>query len=151
MDDGLRAQSTGVILGKANAQYSDARLRSAVEAAGRAGRAGGLLDGPRFHPFPARMPFGIAGHLIQRLTHRDSVVLDPMVGSGTTVIAAQTLCRRALGFDRDPLAVLVARCSTHYLDSVELESLRIRVKERAETAIRRGAVSIHVASRSFDR
>lgn len=35
-------------------------------------------------------------------------VLDPMAGSGTTLAAARLKGHRAIGFDRDPLAVLIA-------------------------------------------
>jgi ribosomal protein L11 methylase PrmA len=35
-------------------------------------------------------------------------VLDPMAGSGTTLVAARMRGHEAIGFDRDPLAVLIA-------------------------------------------
>jgi DNA modification methylase len=36
-------------------------------------------------------------------------VLDPMVGSGTTAVAARLRGHRAIGFDTDPLALLIAK------------------------------------------
>lgn len=36
-------------------------------------------------------------------------VLDPMAGSGTTLVTAKLRGHEAIGFDRDPLAVLIAR------------------------------------------
>jgi DNA modification methylase len=42
----------------------------------------------------------------------DAVVLDPMVGSGTTIRAAIDSGHRAVGIDMDPLAVLLARAWT---------------------------------------
>jgi DNA modification methylase len=36
-------------------------------------------------------------------------VLDPMAGSGTTVVAARLCGHQAIGFDTDPLALLIAR------------------------------------------
>lgn len=55
------------------------------------------------HPFPARMPLDLARLAIQRLSSTNALVLDPMVGGGTTTRAAIELGRRALGFDLDPL------------------------------------------------
>lgn len=36
-------------------------------------------------------------------------VLDPMVGSGTTAVVARALGYKAIGFDADPLAILIAK------------------------------------------
>jgi hypothetical protein len=45
-----------------------------------------------------------------------AVVLDPMVGSGTVVRQAVSLGQSAIGFDLDPLAVLISRVSTIEVD-----------------------------------
>ena len=71
------------------------------------------IDPPWAHPFPARMPISVAEHLIKGTSTPGAVVLDPMAGSGTTLIAALRLGRHAIGFDRDPLAVLIARTIVH--------------------------------------
>jgi SAM-dependent methyltransferase len=63
------------------------------------------------HPFPARMAPEIAFSQIEPLA-AGSLILDPMVGSGTTVRVATELGHRALGFDLDPLAVLMSRVWT---------------------------------------
>ena len=74
--------------------------------------AGQKIDSSRLHPFPARMPLTLAEHIIENMTTSDTVILDPMVGSGTTMIAAKRLGRLGMGFDLDPLAVLMTRVST---------------------------------------
>ena len=63
------------------------------------------------HPFPARMAPDLA---LERLTllNRGSIVLDPMAGSGMVLRQATDLGHRAIGFDVDPLAVLMARVWT---------------------------------------
>jgi DNA modification methylase len=88
-----------------------------------------------FHPFPARMPVSVAEHLIMEVTTSEAVILDPMVGSGTSLIAARRLGRRALGFDRDPLAVLLARTATGVFDSRRLERLGARILNHAHEGV----------------
>lgn len=48
---------------------------------------------------PAVFPISLPAHFIHLLTHKGELVLDPFVGIGTTLIAAQDLERNALGFD----------------------------------------------------
>jgi SAM-dependent methyltransferase len=73
------------------------------------------------HPFPARM----APSIIQRRlkSQKAMCVLDPMAGSGTTIVAARLYGHRALGFDTDPLALLIARA---WSSDVDLQNLRSR-------------------------
>ena len=60
------------------------------------------------HPFPARMASSIPWSVLQG--HTGLRVLDPMTGSGTTLVTARTLGHHGIGFDTDPLAILIARC-----------------------------------------
>jgi len=48
---------------------------------------------------PATFPISLAKKVIELFTHAGELVLDPFVGSGTTVVAASDLCRNAVGFD----------------------------------------------------
>jgi len=48
---------------------------------------------------PAVFPIALPAHFIKTLTHKGELVLDPFVGIGTTLIAAQDMGRNALGFD----------------------------------------------------
>lgn len=65
-----------------------------------------------FHSFPAKFPPQLPRRFILGLTNPGDTVLDPMVGSGTTVLEAVLAGRRALGFDIDPLALLVSNVKT---------------------------------------
>jgi DNA modification methylase len=48
---------------------------------------------------PATFPISLAKKVIGLFTHEGELVLDPFVGSGTTLVAAQDLNRNAVGFD----------------------------------------------------
>jgi DNA modification methylase len=48
---------------------------------------------------PATFPISLAKSVIELFTHEGELVLDPFVGSGTTLVAAQDLNRNAVGFD----------------------------------------------------
>lgn len=82
------------------------------------------------HPFPARMAPDIALRSLEGLP-RNSVVLDPMVGSGTVMRQALALGHRAIGFDMDPLAVLMSRVWTSPIDAECVEAELERVIEDA--------------------
>jgi len=48
---------------------------------------------------PATFPISLAKKVISLFTHEGELVVDPFVGSGTTLLAAQDLNRNAVGFD----------------------------------------------------
>ena len=48
---------------------------------------------------PATFPISLARKVIELFTHEGELVLDPFVGSGTTLVAAADLNRTAVGFD----------------------------------------------------
>jgi DNA modification methylase len=48
---------------------------------------------------PATFPIALAKKVIELFTHKGEMVLDPFVGSGTTLVAAQDTDRNAVGFD----------------------------------------------------
>jgi DNA modification methylase len=83
------------------------------------------------HPFPARMAPEIALAQCESLPE-DSLVLDPMCGSGTVL---RTVCEkghRALGLDLDPLAVLMASVYTTPLDAVTVRAAADDLRRQAQ-------------------
>jgi DNA modification methylase len=60
------------------------------------------------HPFPARMAPSIVWDALPN-SNKALRVLDPMSGSGTTLVCAKAKGHHAIGCDTDPLALLIAR------------------------------------------
>ncbi|MFM8973730.1 MAG: DNA methyltransferase [Actinomycetota bacterium] len=56
-------------------------------------------------PFPVELP----ARLIELYTYADDLVLDPFMGSGSTLVAAARLGRRYVAYDLDPTYVGIAR------------------------------------------
>lgn len=70
-----------------------------------------------FHAFPAKFPPQLPRAFINELTLPRECVLDPMMGSGTTLVEALAAGRRAVGFDIDPLAKLHSSVKTRPIDA----------------------------------
>src|SRR5262245_2861349 len=68
------------------------------------------------HSFAAKFPPQLVRWGIERYSTPGQSVLDPMSGSGTTLVEARLLGRHALGVDIDPLARLIARVKATPLD-----------------------------------
>ena len=81
------------------------------------------------HPFPARMAPELALEKLQDL-RQSGLVLDPMTGSGTVLRQATDLGHRAIGFDMDPLAVLMTRVWTTSVDEKLVDTLAERITKR---------------------
>ena len=58
---------------------------------------------------PAPFPVALPERLINLYTFEGDVVLDPFMGSGTTLVAAARTGRRGVGYDLDPAYVDMAR------------------------------------------
>jgi len=70
------------------------------------------------HAFAARCPPPLARWAIESYTESGDVVLDPMVGSGTTMVEAVLAGREAWGADIDPLARLIAQVKATAVDPI---------------------------------
>ena len=82
------------------------------------------------HPFPARMAPELALKSLDGLTAR-SVVLDPMMGSGTVVRQAVDLGHQSYGFDMDPLAVLMSRVLVTPVDDEQIAQAALALEDQA--------------------
>ena len=88
-----------------------------------------------FHPFPAKFPPQLPRKFITELTSPNEIVLDPMVGSGTTILEASLLGRRGVGFDIDPLALLISQVKVRRFDKCQLDQIGNEIIKRASSSV----------------
>lgn len=88
-----------------------------------------------FHSFPAKFPPQLPRLFIENLTSPDDLVLDPMAGSGTTLVEAVSAGRVGLGFDIDPLALLISKVKITPLDPIAVEREACMVAQEAELSL----------------
>ena len=60
--------------------------------------------------YPTQKPILLLERIVQIATDEGDVVLDPMCGSGTTLVAAKILQRRWIGIDSSPEAIELTKC-----------------------------------------
>src|ERR1035441_7591693 len=82
------------------------------------------------HPFPARMAPSIVQERLGT-SSKGLLVLDPMSGSGTTIVTARLRGHHAIGFDTDPLAILIANTWSSDIDPIRLRLEARRVLTNA--------------------
>jgi hypothetical protein len=73
--------------------------------------AGDYSDSPfsSIHWYPGRFASQIPATIIGLLTKPGDLILDPFMGSGTTIVEAHRLGRKAIGVDLNPIACLAVR------------------------------------------
>ncbi len=103
------------------------------------------------HAFPAKFPPQLPRRFIDVLTDRQDSVLDPMMGSGTTVLEAYLAGRRSLGLDIDPLALLLGAVKVTPLNVVQAATVSSAVLEEAQQRLRVDPAQVTQAlGRRFD-
>jgi hypothetical protein len=96
-----------------------------------------------FHSYPARFHPLLARKLVADLA-RGAVLLDPFVGSGTTLIEGMLRGARVLGSDVNPLAIELSRLKT----SVWSDERRTQLVERARAAAERSLARVKQRART---
>jgi DNA modification methylase len=85
-------------------------------------------------PFPVELP----ARLIELYTYQDDLVLDPFMGSGSSLVAAARLDRRYVGYDLDERYVALARRRVGEEQAVRPKASGGVPTTRAATRPRRG-------------
>ncbi len=84
------------------------------------------------HSFAAKFPPQLPRLFIRELTTPGDIVLDPMMGSGTTVVEALLAGRQGMGFDIDLLALRLSRVKTVSLDVHNLQQVGCEIITQAK-------------------
>jgi tRNA G10 N-methylase Trm11 len=79
------------------------------------------------HRFPAKYIPQIPRWAIRQFASSDAVVLDPFMGSGTSLVEGVCSVRKTYGTDIDPLARLISRAKTAKYDVIHLNALALTV------------------------
>lgn len=88
------------------------------------------------HSFPARFPPQLVDWAINRFVDtQPATVLDPMCGSGTTLVQSFLMGHNAKGIDKDPLARLMSRVKSNPLNIQKLEKTRDSLREKVVSDI----------------
>lgn len=87
-----------------------------------------------FHSYPARLHPETAARLVEGLSKPGQTVLDPFCGSGTVVVEAHRLGRRALGVDANPLAIELTKLKALGLGTRETSTLVATAQKIADAA-----------------
>jgi len=103
-----------------------------------------------FHAFAAKFPPQLPRSFIRGLTAPGEIVLDPMMGSGTTIVEALLEGRQGIGFDLDPLALQLSRVKTTPLDPDALRGAGYEVLSAANALLSNGGPIDQELVRQFD-
>ena len=87
------------------------------------------------HAFAAKFPPQLPRAFIRGLTAPGDVVLDPMMGSGTTIVEALREGRRGIGLDIDPLALRVSQAKTMPMRTDDLRDIGLKVISQAQSLL----------------
>ncbi|MBK9604447.1 MAG: site-specific DNA-methyltransferase [Anaerolineales bacterium] len=89
----------------------------------------------KIHSFPAKFPPQLPRKFILALTQPGDIVLDTMVGSGTSLFEAYLLGRKAIGVDIDPLAILLSKVKERNYSVTSLHTIAGQILTNALNAI----------------
>lgn len=90
-----------------------------------------IVDNPAgfMHNYMARKPYNVVSEIIKRFCPDGGCVYDPMFGSGTTIIEASKLGRKAIGTDINLLAYKLCKASLTRWNLSKVEEVIDRYKE----------------------
>jgi len=83
-----------------------------------------------YHRYPAKFIPQVAARLIREHSEPGDVVLDPFMGSGTTLVEALVAERRARGVDLNPAALIASKAKTTPIEPGRLFSALRDFQER---------------------
>src|SRR5215213_2296567 len=103
------------------------------------------------HAFAAKCPPPLVKYGLRYYSKPGEIVLDPMSGSGTTIVEARLMGRNALGYDIDPLARLIAQVKSRIVNDNHIEAaykIITRKLARDVIALQSGAITSALRQRA---
>ena len=94
------------------------------------------------HSYAAKCPPPLAKYGIENFSQLGDTLLDPMVGSGTTLVEAKLSGRNAIGYDIDPLACLIAQVKCRELPDKSIEDAFNLIIENVKKQLNQNDASI---------
>ncbi|MCX7605737.1 MAG: DNA methyltransferase [Bacteroidia bacterium] len=91
-----------------------------------------------YHRYPAKFIPQLAARLMQRYSQEGEMILDPFMGSGTTLVEAKLLRRPSLGVDINPVAHLIARAKLQAFSPTELTQIIRHLKGELSLSLEYG-------------
>lgn len=77
----------------------------------------------KIHPYPAKYTIEMIEDYIMKYTQEGDTILDPFVGSGTTILASRKHNRNAIGFDINPIAYHISIVKSLNYDSRDVAQI----------------------------
>ncbi len=88
-----------------------------------------------FHKYWGKKPFEPVSYVIENLTDRREVILDPFVGSGVVTRESARLGRRFIGIDLNPVAVEISKFVVSPPDADIVEEGFVEIERRVRRQI----------------
>ena len=82
------------------------------------------------HRYSGKFIPALARKAIELFTDPGDTVIDPFMGSGTTLLESLLFKRHSIGFDLNPLACLIAKVKTTRIDGAAVRASAARVRSR---------------------
>lgn len=76
-----------------------------------------------FHHYTAKFIPQIPARIIRRYTTGNNMVVDPFMGSGTTLVEAKMLGCNSFGLDTNPMAIKIAKAKMLKIDDQKVEEI----------------------------
>jgi len=108
---------------RADSGRTAARLLSALSKYIAIPKEGTTYSTHGIHPYPAKFIPQIPARIISDCSNERHTILDPFCGSGTALLEARRRGRDSIGFDINPIAVLISKVKTTTLSKEELHAI----------------------------
>ena len=86
-----------------------------------------------YHSYPAKFIPQLAERLIRELSKPGDLIVDPFMGSGTTLVEAKLLGRPSVGVDINPVAHLISLAKTIAVPPGLLTEAVLRIEDRLDS------------------